>query len=92
MQQTMHDVFDVEFATEIEEAITTKVWSQLPEELVEKMVESVLNHIKMAKLDPPPRNTTIKRLREFYFYRRNLALIKDNSDKRRLRRMELKCS
>ena len=60
MQDTMHDIFDVEFAAEIEEAVTTKVWSELPQELVQKMVESAVNHIEMDELDPPP---IIKRLR-----------------------------
>ena len=51
----MHDIFDVEFAAEIEEAVTAKVWSELPKELVQEMVESAVNHIEMAELDPPPR-------------------------------------
>ena len=45
----MYDIFDVEFGTE---AITAKVWSQLPLELVDKMVESAVNHIEVAELDP----------------------------------------
>ena len=58
----MH-IFDVEFAAEIEEAVTTKVWSELPQELVQKMVESAVNHIEMDELDPPPRKAIIKKLR-----------------------------
>ena len=88
----MHDIFDVEFATEIEKAVTAKVWSQLPQELVDKMVESAVNHIEVAELDPPSRKTIIKRLREFYSNRRSLALVKENPDKRRSRRAALKCS
>lgn len=88
----MHDIFDVEFATEIEKAVTAKVWSQLPQELVDKMVESAVNHIEVAELDPPPRKAIIKRLREFYSNRRSLALVKENPDKRRSRRAALKCS
>ena len=41
MQDTMHDIFDVEFAAEIEEAVTTEIWSELPQELVQKMVETL---------------------------------------------------
>ena len=92
MQETMHDIFDVEFADEIEEAVAAKVWSELPQELVQKMVESAVNHIEMAELDPPPRKAIIKRLRDFYTSRRSLALVKDNPDKRRSRRTALKCS
>ena len=55
------------------------------------MVESARNHILMAELDPPPRKMIIKRLREFYSNRRGLALVKENSDKRRSRRTALKC-
>ena len=62
----MHDIFDVEFANEVEEAVATMVWSELPQELVQKMVESAVNHIEMAELDPPPKKAIIKRLREFY--------------------------
>ena len=87
----MHDIFDVEFTTEIEEAITTKVWSELPKELVQEMVESAVNHIEMAECDPPPRKAIIKRLREFYANKRSLALVKDNPEKRRSRRTALKC-
>ena len=88
----MHDIFDVEFATEIEEAVTAKVWSQLPQELVERMVESAVNHIEMAELNPPPKKAIMKRLRDFYSNRRSLALVKENPDKRRSRRAALKCS
>ena len=59
MQETMHDIFDVEFAAEIEQAVTAKVWSELPKELVEKMIESAMNHIEMAELDPPPRKAIV---------------------------------
>ena len=85
----MHDIFDVEFAAEIEE-VAVKVWSELPQELVQKMVESAVNHIEIAELDPPPRKAIVKRLREFYSDR-SLALVKDNPDKRRSR-AALKCS
>ena len=88
----MHDIFDVEFANEVEEAVATMVWSELPQELVQKMVESAVNHIEMAELDPPPKKAIIKRLREFYANRRSLALVKDNPNKRRSRRTALKCS
>ena len=85
----MHDIiFDVEFA-EIEEEVAVKVWSELPQELVQKMVESAVNHIEIAELDPPPRKAIVKRLREFYA-NRSLALVKDNPDKRRSRRAALK--
>ena len=87
----MHDIFDVEFAAEIEEEVAVKVWSELPQELVQKMVESAVNHIEIAVLDPPPRKAIVKRLREFYA-NRSLALVKDNPDKRRSRRAALKCS
>ena len=86
----MDDIFDVEFAAEIEEAVTTKVWSELPQELVQKMVESAVNHVEMDELDPPPRKAIIKRLREFYA-NRSLALVKDNPNKRS-RRTALECS
>ena len=86
----MHGIFDVEFAAEIEEAITARVWSDLPQEVVQKMVESAGNHIEMAELDPPPRKVIIKRLRDFYANRRSLALVRDNPDKRRSRRAALK--
>ena len=92
VQETMHDIFDVEFAAEIEEEVAVKVWSELPQELVQKMVESAVNHIEIAELDPPPRKAIVKRLREFYSNRRSLALVKDNPDKRRSRRAALKCS
>ena len=88
----MHDMFDVEFAVEIEQTVTAKVWSELPKELVEKMIESAMSHIEMAELDPPPRKAIIKRLREFYSNRRSLALVKENPEKRRSRRGALKCS
>ena len=87
----MHDIFDVEFAAEIEEEVAVKVWSELPQELVQKMVESAVNHIEIAELDPPPRKAIVKRLREFYA-NRSLALVKDNPNKRRSRRAALKCS
>ena len=90
MQETMHDIFDVEFADEIEEAVAAKVWSELPQQLVQKMVESAVNYIEMAELDPPPRKAIIKRLRDFYASR-SLALVKDNPNKRS-RRTALKCS
>ena len=48
----MHDIFDLEFAVELEEAVAAKVWSELPQELVQKMVESAVNHIEMAGLGP----------------------------------------
>ena len=65
--------------------------SELPKELVEKMIESAMNHIEMAELDPPPRKAIFKRLREFYS-NRSLALVKENPDKRRSRRAALKCN
>ena len=56
----MHDIFDVEFAVEIKQAVTAKVWSELSKELVEKMIESAMSHIEMAELDPPPRKVISK--------------------------------
>ena len=63
----------------------------LPQELVQKMVKSAVNHIEIAELDPPPRKAIVKRLSEFYS-NRSLALVKDNPHKRRSRRAALKCS
>ena len=63
----------------------------LPQELVQKMVKSAVNHIEIAELDPPPRKAIVKRLSEFYS-NRSLALVKNNPHKRRSRRAALKCS
>ena len=43
MQETMHDIFDVEFAAKIEE-VAVKVWSELPQALVQKMVVCYQSH------------------------------------------------
>ena len=91
----MHDIFDVEFAAEIGGAVAIKVWNGLPEELVEKMVDSALNHIQIAELDLPPSPPTKEgdnqETKRVYSNRRGLALVKENSDKRRSRRTALKC-
>ena len=34
-----------------EEAVTAKIWSQLPQELINKMVKSAVNHIELAELE-----------------------------------------
>ena len=85
----MHDIFDVEFATELEGTLASTRWSELPEELVKKMVDSAKNHIQIADHDPLP---IVKRLREFYSNRRSLTLVKENTDKRRSRRSAMKRS
>ena len=92
MQQTMHDIFYVEFAIELEGTLASTRWSELPEELVKKMVDSAKKHIQMAEHDPLPRKLIVKRLREFYSNRRSLTLVKENTDKRRLRRSAMKRS
>lgn len=64
----MHDIFDVEFATELEGTLASTRWSELPEELVKKMVDSAKKHVQiiMAEYDPLPRKLIVKRLRDFY--------------------------
>ena len=53
------------------------------------MVECAVNHIEIAELDPPPRKTIVKRLRDRTV---GVLLLSDNPDKRRSRRATLKCS
>ena len=42
-QQTMHDIFDTEFSDELASITVLIVWSQLPQDLISRMVESAEN-------------------------------------------------
>ena len=86
----MHDIFDSEFSEELADIMVSTVWSELPEGLIERMVESAKKHIALKNKSPLPKKLILKRLREFYGNRRNTLRIKQDTVKRRARRETMK--
>jgi len=89
-QQTMHDIFDTEFSEELAGVIVSTVWSELPQDLISRMVESAENHITLKHKSPIPKKLILKRLREFYANRRSTLITKQDTAKRRARRETMK--
>ena len=86
----MHDIFDAEFSDELADVIVSTVWSELPQELVSRMVLSAENHIALKVDSPICKKLIVKRLREFYSNRRSSLLTKQDTTKRRARRETMK--
>ena len=86
----MHDIFDSEFSEELADIMVSTVWSELPEGLIERMVQSAEKHIALKNKSPLPKKLILKRLTEFYGNRRNTLIIKQDTVKRHARRETMK--
>ena len=78
----MHDIFDSELSEELTDIMVSTVWSELPERLIERMVQSAEKHIALKNKSPAPKKLILKRLRKFYGNCRNTLIIKQDTVKR----------
>ena len=76
MKQVMQDIFDSEFASEIQEVIEKTVWSGLEQDLVSKMVTFANQYLAVNEKDVPATSLIRRRLKDFYNNRRALLLAK----------------
>ena len=66
MKPVMQNIFDSEFASEIQEVIEKTVWSGLEQDLVSKMVTFANQYLAVNEKDVPATSLIRRRLKDFY--------------------------
>ncbi len=62
----LQDVFDTEFKDELEELYTTKVWSEISDELKENLIGCMKSGLKAVEVPIPTDKVIMRRMKGFY--------------------------
>lgn len=82
----------MKFVEELKDVYTTNVWSELGDDMIEKLTDAVKDGLRAIHEEIPGDKVILQRLKGFYSSRRNVKLTMMDPEKSRKRKMEKKAN